>query len=344
MKGQNQIGRKQSRRSNSGYPYVTGSPDRHGKIRWRYYRRGHPSCYLPHPESPDFIDAYHKACKAAHKPRKRPQDSFDAAIDRYLHSKAFKAHKPLTRKNYERRLQHLGVTFGELSIHTLRRENLISILEKEPTAAERNRTLSLFRLVLQESVEQGILAQNIAASVQRAKQVTKGYETWTREDIETFKNAFPKGSTERLALVLLYYTGQRGSDVAGLGAANLVSGRLRLTQSKTRSVIDIPCHAEIQKELAGRKGQSVWLITQYGKPFSIKGFQQWFVKKAKKAGIHGKSAHGLRKALATHLAESGATAHEIAAVTGHKTLSEVQRYVAAANQKTLADEAFKKLD
>jgi integrase len=36
--------------------------------------------------------------------------------------------------------------------------------------------------------------------------------------------------------------------------------------------------------------------------------------------------HGLRKAAARPLAEAGCTTHEIAAITGHKTLSEVERY------------------
>jgi integrase len=39
----------------------------------------------------------------------------------------------------------------------------------------------------------------------------------------------------------------------------------------------------------------------------------------------GRSPHGLRKAAAKRMAEGGCTAHQIAAVTGHKTLAEVQR-------------------
>ena len=55
------------------------------------------------------------------------------------------------------------------------------------------------------------------------------------------------------------------------------------------------------------------------------------------------SAHGLRKACARRLAEAGATAHEIGAVTGHKTLSEVQRYTVDAQREGMADSAFDKL-
>ncbi|KRR08306.1 hypothetical protein [Bradyrhizobium valentinum] len=45
----------------------------------------------------------------------------------------------------------------------------------------------------------------------------------------------------------------------------------------------------------------------------------------------------------TALAESGATPHEIMAITGHQTLEEVERYTKAANLKKTADAAMAKL-
>jgi integrase len=62
------------------------------------------------------------------------------------------------------------------------------------------------------------------------------------------------------------------------------------------------------------------------------------------AAPRGLSAHGLRKAGAARLAESGATDHEIMAWGGWKTLREVQRYTAAANRKRLAQRAAEKLE
>lgn len=62
-----------------------------------------------------------------------------------------------------------------------------------------------------------------------------------------------------------------------------------------------------------------------------------------KAGLATCAAHGRRKACARRLAEAGATAHEIMAVTGHKTLAEVQCYTESAMREGLADQAFAKL-
>ena len=49
-----------------------------------------------------------------------------------------------------------------------------------------------------------------------------------------------------------------------------------------------------------------------------------------------------RKAYATVLAEAGASEHEIASVTGHQSLEEIERYTRAAERKRLADRAMKK--
>ena len=53
--------------------------------------------------------------------------------------------------------------------------------------------------------------------------------------------------------------------------------------------------------------------------------------------------HGLKKGGMRRLAEAGGTAHELMAFSGHKTLTEVQRYTADADRKRLADAAMAKL-
>jgi hypothetical protein len=42
------------------------------------------------------------------------------------------------------------------------------------------------------------------------------------------------------------------------------------------------------------------------------------------------------------LAEDGGTTHELMAISGHRTLSEVQRYTDAADQRRLADRGMAK--
>lgn len=51
--------------------------------------------------------------------------------------------------------------------------------------------------------------------------------------------------------------------------------------------------------------------------------------------------HGLREAAARRLAEAGCTANAIMAVTGHRTLSEVECCTRAAHQVRLAREVMR---
>ena len=53
-------------------------------------------------------------------------------------------------------------------------------------------------------------------------------------------------------------------------------------------------------------------------------------------------AHGLRKAACMQLAHAGCTAPEIMAVSGHATLSEVQKYITAVEQDRMAEAAMVK--
>jgi integrase len=61
------------------------------------------------------------------------------------------------------------------------------------------------------------------------------------------------------------------------------------------------------------------------------------------ANLHHRSAHRLRKAMPTMMAEAGATPHAPMAITGHPTLEEVERYTRKARRKKLADSPVAKL-
>jgi hypothetical protein len=52
--------------------------------------------------------------------------------------------------------------------------------------------------------------------------------------------------------------------------------------------------------------------------------------------------HGLKKGGMRRLAEAGNTTHELMAISGHKTLTEVQRYTDEANKLKLAQSGMTK--
>jgi site-specific recombinase XerD len=72
-------------------------------------------------------------------------------------------------------------------------------------------------------------------------------------------------------------------------------------------------------------------------PFTPDTFSAWFKAECHKAGLPSHATfHGQRKAAARRLAEAGCSANVIAAVTGYKSLREVARYTAAADQLRVA--------
>ena len=85
------------------------------------------------------------------------------------------------------------------------------------------------------------------------------------------------------------------------------------------------------------------LKTLFFSQFHIKISRQTFRRWCDKAGLPPHcTPHGVRKATTAYLAEKGCTDHEIMAITGHRSLSEVQRYTQKARRSVLADSAMAK--
>lgn len=90
-------------------------------------------------------------------------------------------------------------------------------------------------------------------------------------------------------------------------------------------------------------GNLAFLVTAFGKPFTLNGFGNWFRKQCDEAGLKHCSAHGLRKAGAALAAENGATERQLMAIFGWTTMKEASRYTRAARQKVLAASGMKLL-
>jgi integrase len=135
------------------------------------------------------------------------------------------------------------------------------------------------------------------------------------------------------------------SDVIVMGWQHVVGDAIKVKQEKTGTILLLPIHPELKTILAAaeRKGL-LFLTTSRGTPFSRQVFTKWFKQQCRLAGIHDRSAHGLRKSAPIRLANAGCSAHEIAAVTGHKSLREVEHYTRAADQERLARQAMRRME
>ena len=175
-----------------------------------------------------------------------------------------------------------------------------------------------------------------------------GHHTWTEDEIAAFEVHHTIGSKARLALALGLYTAQRRGDVCRIGRQHIRDGVLTVRPEKTKNTtaitLAIPVHAELQKIIAATPvGHLTLLTTRTGRSYSASVFSEQFRAWCDAAGLPQRCVfHGLRKAAARRLAEAGCTAHEIAALTGHASLREIERYTRAADQARMARSAMAK--
>lgn len=329
-------------------PYVQAFKDRHGRLRHYYRRAGFKRVALPGvPGSAEFMAAYAACHERASPPtpqeRVQPR-SISALIVEYYRSAEWSELRDSTKIGYRNHLDRFRAkhgTKGAASIQTHHLEAIFHGMASTPGAAKnlRKRLRRVFRL----AVRLGWRSDNPVAETETPRRKSEGFTPWSEDEIAAFEKQWPTGSRERLALYLLLYTGQRRSDVVGMGRQHVSGDRISVKQIKTNVRLKIKIHPSLQQEIDAAPLGMTFVTTQHGKPFSAAGFTQWFVERAEMAGVVDRTPHGLRKAAGRRLAEAGCTAKQIAAVLGHATLAEVERYTRDADQEALADEAVDRL-
>lgn len=334
--------------------YIQRYKDRHGELRHYFRRPGYKLVRLPgKPGSPEFMSAYNAALSDAPKlppigsGRTMP-GSLDALALEWYGSAAFRQLASTTQAVYRRNLERIRAEHGHRLVEDLTPQAVRKLLAaKVNTPAAANHILRMLRMLMRHAIDAEWRPDDPTFGVRRLKERGQGAATWTEAHIATFEAHWPIGTRARLALALLLYTGQRRSDVVRMGRQHLRGGTaIFVKQQKTGAELLIPLHAQLREVLEQTQSDHLtFLVTRLGAPFaSTTAFYNWFVEAAQAAGLPpGLSPHGLRKAAARRLAEAGCSAHQIAAITGHKTLSEVERYTRAADQERLAIAAMKRI-
>lgn len=331
-------------------PHVHAFTDRHGHVRYYLRKPGLPRATLPGvPYSVEFMAAYHTGLagqrKAIGADRTQP-GTMDALIVAYYISRDFAGLAEVTKATYRNVLERFRAEHGSKPIAQLKRKHVLALLDiKADTPAAANALLKMLRILMQFAVDRELRTDDPTLGIRRLQYASDGFRQWSEDDVALFEAHWPSGSRPRLAMALLLYAGQRPGDVARMGRQNLQDGRLVMTQRKTGTRLSLPIHAALHAELSQvPQGQLLFVVTEAGRGFSDAGFSGWFSERAQKAKLpEGCTAHGLRKAAARRLAEAGCSAHEIASITGHKTLKEVERYTRAVDQQGLATSALARI-
>lgn len=329
--------------------YVLSFTDRHGHRRHYYRRRGQKLVPLPgEPGSPEFNRAYELAGgpQLSVATRRVKPGSFGALVAAYYASSEFRDLRPITQASYRIYIKPLRERFGDHPAALMNGKDVRALLNEPATPAAGNNVLGAIRRLVAFGLAQTppMLTSDPTLGVKRRKTPrTGGFIAWTDADIEAFEARFQPTSRARLAMALLLYTAQRRADVVRMGWQHVGASRIAVCQSKTDERLRIRIHPELQAILdATPRENMTFLVTDYGKPFTPAGFGNWFGERCREAGL-ALNAHGLRKAAARRLVEAGCSVHEVMAITGHRTLSEVQRYTREVEQERMADAAVRRL-
>ena len=330
-------------------PYVHEYIDVRGKPRRQFRRKGSRKVNLPGiPGSATFMAAYQAALDGVTSKivvasdRAKP-GTISALVISYYGSSEFKGLSASTQATYRGIIDRFRNTYGEHPVARLERRHVKAIVDKKAdTPAAANNLLRMIRMLMQFAIASEVRRDDPTVTIKTLRSKTDGFYTWSEEDISTFEDRYAIGTRARLALALLLYTGQRRSDVVRMGRQHVRNGALTVRQQKTGTSLEIPLHPELRAVLDASQAEHLtFLVTHEGRPFAPAGFTNWFRDMVRAAGLpNGCSPHGLRKAACRRLAEAGCTPHEIMSISGHKSLKEVTRYTAAAEQKRLAVRAM----
>ena len=264
-----------------------------------------------------------------------------ALVGYYSSTLYFGALAPGTQAMRRAILERFRADHGYRPIATLPQKFIALTLGKMPPFAARN-WLKAIRHLMTYAVSADLCSVDPTQGIKLPKVKTDGIYTWSEQDIAGFEAAHPIGTKARLAFALLLYSGQRLAEVVRMGRQHIRDGVLQVRQSKTGAVLQIPVHAELRAVIDATPGEHLTFVTtKTGKPYSGNDFSEQFRAWCDAAELPKTcSPHGLRKAACRRLAEAGCSANEIAAISGHATLSEVQRYTKAADQARMARNAM----
>jgi integrase len=238
---------------------------------------------------------------------------------------------------------HVDPVTGRKTLHT--------VTEGHEAA---NRMLIHCGSVLKFAKKAGLVSTNFAHDAERvASSNPNGHHTVSTKEIEQYRAYHQPGSVARLSLELLLYGGPRASDASNLNLRHIreVGDRKMIVyeQKKNRHKNPITAFIPVVPALQAMldvtprpEGTTAIVFNQWGKAFTEKGFSNRMKKWFTEAGLPHCNSHGMRKACVVRMIMDEHTPFEIMAVTGHRTMKEIERYGRQYLREQAAEAAFDK--
>ncbi|KZK97895.1 site-specific tyrosine recombinase XerC [Pseudovibrio sp. Ad5] len=328
-------------------PYILREVGR-GKVFW-YFRRGKgPRSRLPGEYgSEEFMEAYTAALNGADAPpkKKREENTLGWLIDQYLSSPEFSSLKESTQAVKTSFLNNIAKESGHHPLEAIDASTIQGGRDKRAsTPGAANNFLKHMSAMYKWAIsDKNIpITKNPTRDVPRLRNKSDGHHTWMPEEVEQYRNRWPLGTRERLALEVLAFTGLRRGDVCRVGPAHVKDGVISFSTEKGEVEIHLPILPPLQEAIDATPHGVSYIGKEDQTPYTKESFGNWFRECCVAAGVPGR-AHGMRKAAATLAAENGATDSQLKAIFGWTTDDMPSLYTRKANRKKMAEEAIKTL-
>jgi integrase len=276
----------------------------------------------------------------------RSADCLAELIAAYQRSPEWKRLAATTQRVYEIYLRPLH-RVGHIPAADVKRRDLLTARDQIADTKGAGAAMGFVRAVsalFAWGVRREWLETNVAIGCTEG--LPRGHlRAWTRAEADAAQQALPEPL--RRVVVLARYTAQRRGDLCALRWSDYDGATIRLVQEKTRAALVLPVHPALKVELdawqADRSAVTI-LTDNKGVPWKPNLLSHYLPDALLRIGLSNElNVHGLRKLAATELADAGCSAHEIAAITGHRSLSMVQLYTRSADQERLAGAAIIRL-
>lgn len=318
-------------------PYLR-SKKRRG--RWFHtYRRGSKEISLGvhglHPADPRVFAAYcaeHARWENSPPETTTPKGgTFAWAVDIYKAGPDWARLAASTRKSRESILSRYLKAQGDRPLSSIAPEDIEAALYAKGGNAAVNE-LKALKPIFAHAHKLRIIPADPTRGLKMERPETEGFATAEADEIARFQQLWPVGTVERLTFDLALYTGAARVDLIRLGRKNVVDGVLQYRRQKTKTLAQVPLTPELRAVIARTPDISpAFILSRKGKPYTAESLGNLFRAAATEAKMNAR-LHGLRKAFCVYWAEKGATTHQIAAMAGHMTLAEVERYTRAADR------------
>lgn len=325
------------------FPYLIKDTDRHGTVRWYVRKPGCPKVRLKAQfGTPAFMNEYTVAMAGASpmKPSARLRDgSLAWLVARWKESSDWLSFKPSTRRQRDNILTHVLEKSGDVDYRDLTRADIRGGKEdRKDRKGAANNFLKTMNALFRWAEEEELVDENPAAGVRHFKLQRGGFKTWTLDEVKQYRDRWPLGTRERLVFEIAVNTGLRRGDLVRVGWPMVDGDVIGIVTEKTGTHVSLPIMPKLEEALKYGAGfGATWVVqSRGGLPLKKESLGNYFRVWCNKAGIKGKSAHGLRKLCATTAADNGATEMELQALFGWTTNAMSSVYTKQANRRRLA--------